>query len=334
MSNHRLTKGQKRKRSPSIEPEIKRQPKNPGAVLPKRKRTNLVSLSTDAPPTQSELEERQREALDNKASQLSSRSPPGALAYESATHDIQNADELTDDDPLQDLNPFFSKTPFRGLVVGPMKSGKTSLLRHLIENVFEGIYDEVHVWNPNVLNDPGYHWLWTKNSKGDRFPVERIHLKWQNNEIDDLIRGVQRERTLQSLEGVPVNSQYRALWIIDDATSMEGSPMSKGDHSIVNTRFNGINVILSTHRMTLVSPLTRAQMEFVIYYPGGSAKDDQLFYDEMGALDGLEPVTVKHALMRIAATTKPYNYVAFNNLEPQGRKLRHGIGGPHILDTY
>ena len=295
--------------------------------------TNKRSRSSHVMPSPAELEDLQRDAMEERSLHAAKNSPPGALTYPPACGATQS-EEFTDGDPIQKLNPLFSKTPFRGLVVGPMKSGKTSLLKALINDVFVGIYDEVHVWNPNLCNDPGYEWLWKPNAEGDIFPPDRVHLAWKQVAVDQMIRDVQRERKLEAEQGVPINSQHRALWIIDDSTSMDGSPMANGDRSIVNTRFNGISVINATHRLNLINTLTRGQMEFVIYYPGGNAGDDKLFIEEMGVLDGMTKPSLKQVLSRIAQTKKPFNYVALNNLEPLGRKLRHGIGGPHVLDAY
>ena len=283
-------------------------------------------------PSALQFEEAQKVAVE-AAVAAEARAPPGAITFPAADHDVELG-EFEKDDPILKMHPFFPREPFRGAIVGPMKRGKTSLMRALVEDFLDGVYDEVHLWNPNVLTDRGLKWLFKPNKDGDAFPIGNIHTAWRQTEIDDLLRNVRHKRAEDERAGRPANSQYRVLWIIDDSTSMDGSPMAQGDRSIVDTRHAGVTVVIATHRFNLLGTLPRGQMDWVVYFAGGNAKDDTLFMDELGQLDGIPRQAMKRVLARISACRKPFNYIVYDGAQSEGQKLRHGIGGPHVLAQY
>ena len=308
-------------------------------TLERKTKKRRAAASSSAPstvvPTNLEFEERQQNAIEARRAVTLQKPPPGAVSYPPADHDAHDS-EFDKDDPILKILDFFPKEPMRAMIIGPMKKGKTSMLRWLIEDALNGVYDEVHVWDSNLLTDKGWQWIFESDPKtGEAFPEDRLHINWSTDEVNEIMRNIREHRSQDLADGVPANSQYRSLWIIDDSTSMNGSPMAQGDSTIVNTRHGGISVIIVAHKLKgIIGTLTRGQQDWVVYYPGGNASEDKIFHEEYGSMDGVPLAQLKRIMSRIAATPKPYNYIVWSNNLPDGKKLRHGIGGPHILQDY
>jgi len=274
------------------------------------------------------------------------KAPEGAITFGPANGKKGSDDTYADDDPVHLLKSYWPKPPFRIMLTGAMQAGKTSLLRRMVNNVaddyefgdgYEGIFDEVHIWSPNLIGDTGWSWL---NDGPDPFPLSRLHTTWNRNEVDELIANVGDKRARQIAKGTPEGTAHRALFVVDDAPSLspkgQSPPFGRGDNTIIDTRHNGISVLLSGQRYnSTVAPITRAMMTAHVYFPGANEADTEMFIKDQMTDDDMTLPTVREKMRLLAKWKPPHHYVVvYRNGKRPGERATWGFGGKHVSTLY
>ena len=46
--------------------------------------------------------------------------------------------------------------PFRSFLLAPSKSGKTTLIAHLILKTYRNAFERIYIWSPSIYRDPAW----------------------------------------------------------------------------------------------------------------------------------------------------------------------------------
>lgn len=306
------------------------------AASKKRKRVVFEESVTDedrSDPLTTETDLRRANLSSKKAARASRPDPQGAISWERAD---QSRDDVLPDDPILKLDPRLPKPPFRWGMFAAMGGGKTSLIATMLRNGphngkpgYNGVFDEVHIFSPNILKDASWKWL-----RDSGFPASRMHTTFSRTEMEEMQRQWDRERLEQIFKHrVPFGSAKRVLAVFDDFINLKPDrPMAFGDESIVDTRHGGLSIIVSGQRYNRVNPVTRNNLSHISFWPKGAASDRDMLIQDQGLVDGVSLADIRRQFEHVQNFNKPHDMVFIDKTKPPGEQLTHGIGGPLLSE--
>lgn len=284
-------------------------------------------------PLTTEVDLKRADVSSKKRARADRPNPPNAISWEKS--DLSRDDVLADD-PITKIDPRLPKPPFRWGMFAAMGGGKTSLISTLLKNGpdtgvpgFKGVFDEVHIFSPNILKDSSWKWL-----RDSGFPASRMHTTFSRQELEEMQRGWDRERLEQIYKyNVPFGSAKRVLVVFDDFINLKPDrPMAFQDDSIVDSRHGGLSIIISGQRYNKVNPVTRNNLSHISFWPKGSAADRDLVINDQGLVEGTTPSAIRKQFERVQEFSKPHDMVFIDKTKPPGEQLTHGIGGPLLSE--
>lgn len=262
--------------------------------------------------------------------------PKGAIVWEKIDTD---RDEILPGDPIAMIDPRLPKPPFRWGMFAAMGGGKTSLISSLLQNGpgdpssdkpgFKGVFDEVHIFSPNLLKDAA--WKWLRNSG---FPRSRMHTTFSRVDLENKQRLWDRERLEQmQKDGVPFGSAKRVLIVFDDFINLKPDrPMSGSDDSIVDSRHGGTSFIISGQRYNKANTITRNNLSHISFWPAGSKNDQDLIIQDQGLTEGFTVGELRKHFERVQEFPKPMDMIFIDKTKCPAEQMSHGIGGPLLSE--
>jgi energy-coupling factor transporter ATP-binding protein EcfA2 len=169
-------------------------------------------------------------------------------------------------------SPLVPAITFFTVCLGPAGSGKTTTLLSLLKTHYHQKFDRIFLFNPVSRTDPAYDAL--------DLPPERVHKKWSNKTIQDLINE-KEEWVGQWKENGALIPPATDLFIIDD-TYGKGKTLRALEALATMGRKVQINVWFIAHRWKRqVTPTIRRNLSHVLCFELPNADEYEDFRKEI-----------------------------------------------------
>ena len=207
--------------------------------------------------------------------------------------------------------------PFRSIVLAPSTSGKTTLLVHLILNVYRGCFSRIYIFSPTVNSDSAWKPVkdYIKKDLNQNDKKERCYFEeYKHDEMEKVIND--HKAVVEFLKQKKDNDKmYSILIIIDDmADNPQFTRNSKLLHALYTRgRHFYINTIISSQVLTTISPIIRKNLSSLYIFKLSNNKEIEYVCEEYSGLSN-----GKKNMLKIyeLATKEKYSFL-FINLKTQ-----------------
>lgn len=176
---------------------------------------------------------------------------------------------------------------FLGIIVGGVKSGKTTLLINLIYRCFKDNFDEIVIFSPNIFNDK----IFERNINED----DEITKIPDVNDVDSIVKDI-----VDAQKKLPKSDRPNILLIFDDVVGY--IKRSFLTHFCTRYRQLNISLLFSVQAYRSLPNIIRANASFIIAFRTYNKKELQKLMDEMGHIKGIEDWYEK-------ATSQKYDFM-------------------------
>lgn len=199
--------------------------------------------------------------------------------------------------------------PFKNVIVGRSESGKSTLIRKLIEHDLKGDFDVIYILSPTVKADP----VWEDLDAGENTEVK----------IYDRINKATMKKVIERSKRLKEKKQWI---IIDDSVGRGIRSKSASGMSIVDQAFTGVlrhyngSITISIQQLTAVSPIVRSNATSYIIFELGSKSHFKHLLQDIGFTN----FQVSWENMKKILQEKPFNFI-FIDRQQSRRIVKSGL---------
>ena len=180
--------------------------------------------------------------------------------------------------------------PFRSVVLAPSTGGKSTLLVHLILNVYRDCFSRIYIFSPTVHSDPAWKPVkdYIKNKLHQDHKKESCYFdEYNHNDLEKIIND--HKAIIEYLKQKKDNdNMYAILVLVDDfADSPHFTRNSKLLHGFYTRgRPFYINSIISSQVLTSISPIIRKNLSSLCIFKLSNNKEIEYIAEEYSGLTG------------------------------------------------
>jgi len=187
--------------------------------------------------------------------------------------DIYPVKENKNDDKLNIKQGGLPDSHFLGILIGGVKSGKTTVLINLVYQCFKQAFDEIIFFSPNVWNDK----IFDSNISKDDDITKISNL----DNVDETVKEI-----VDHQQEIDKKDRKNLIMIFDDVVGYIGRSFL----TYFTTRYRQlkISLVFSVQAFRSLPNIIRANSSFMIIFKTYNKKELEKIFDELGHIRDIE----------------------------------------------